>query len=337
MSFRKLLFGAALLGLAAIALPTWLPKMGTLGPVLDAMGLDDVLEKVGEALLIAAFLAATVDLFVKDRLVREVVRDVSSAIRGADLPKDLRDEYSAICDTRVFRESLELEYELQWLPSNKDFVQLTAMSTFRMQNYANSPQPYAHVVSVQKPFRPMKPFAQITVVGAVGVLDEKHKAIEYALEAKDDKDLGTDNETGTESVWQRNVMIPPTRDRQPSNLPRLWCTTVQVFPRDHSDIFFSVLPTIGKRIKVRHPPELSVQVEFGHRLAHLADKRQAGTWSLPVGFVGNSILMIEWRSRPTPPALASDEGTTPAGLAAEASIMIEAEVTDGEPDRQVLS
>ena len=78
---RAVLASSAVLGLACLAFA------GQFIP-----GVEGLFHGLGEALVIAVLLAVTVDAYVKNRLTREIVKEVSPFIMGSDLPQEMRNE-----------------------------------------------------------------------------------------------------------------------------------------------------------------------------------------------------------------------------------------------------
>ena len=88
MSFRAVLFWTAVAGLVLLLLP--LEKELPFTNIIEVA--KDVRVGLAEALIIAVFLALTVDQYVKRRLTEEVVRNVSSYMMVSELPQTLRQE-----------------------------------------------------------------------------------------------------------------------------------------------------------------------------------------------------------------------------------------------------
>lgn len=284
--FRFVLAGSALAGAILIAVSTLRPEMGAPLPHL----VTDLMLRFGEALLVAAFLAATVDLFVKERLTREVVREFSPAMIAHDLPRPLQEEVRNISLFEVFRESLEIDYTIEEMPG-KNLVTLRTKVRYRHHNYADTPRKAWHLIEVQKPFAEleMADFDSIPSAGASNVFDEGGAGANYDL-----RRVGEDS--GAFRKWRHAVWINPSRR---SGVPAMfWNETLQVLPREYCDPFVSLHPTIGIKVTVSAPAGMLVDVSFAHRLEKKTEKfppTNPRTWQLDVGFLPNEMFVLQWR------------------------------------------
>ena len=107
-----------------------------------------VLEKVGDALIIASILGIFVDLRAKTEVIREVVRDVSSHIIGRHLPPPVREEINHYLLAEFVRPMWELTYTLTDSASTKAVVQLEIRSQFDIDNMMSSARPYTYTCEV---------------------------------------------------------------------------------------------------------------------------------------------------------------------------------------------
>lgn len=287
--FRFALAGSALAGAILIAVPTLRTQMGAPLPPLAA----DLMLRFGEAFLVAAFLAAVVDLFVKERLTREVVREMSPAMIAHNLPKPLQEEVRDISLFELFRESLEIEYTIEEMPG-QNLVTLRTKVRYRHHNYADTPRKAWHLIDVLKPFPElgMADFDSIPNAGASNVFDEGGVAANYDL-----RRVGEDN--GSLRQWRHAVWVNPSRR---NGIPAtFWDETAQVLPRDYCDPFVSLHPTIGIKVTVNAPPGLLVDLSFAHRLRKRAQKlpaRTPPTWQLEAGVLPNELFVLRWRPAP---------------------------------------
>lgn len=284
--FRFALAGSALAGAILIAASTLRSDLGAPLPGLVA----DLMLRFGEALVVAAFLAATVDLFVKERLTREVVREFSPAMIAHDLPRPLQEEVRNISLFEVFRESLEVEYRIEEMPG-QNLVTLRTKVRYRHHNYADTPRKAWHLIEVQKPFAELAiaDFDSIPSAGASNVFDEGGANANYDLR-------GVGDDSGGFRRWRHAVWINPSRR---SGVPAtFWHETLQVLPREYCDPYVSLHPTIGIKVTVSAPVGMLVDVTFAHRLAKRTTKvppHDPRTWQLDVGFLPNEMFVLQWR------------------------------------------
>lgn len=255
-------------------------------------------EKFGEAFLVAALLAGTVDLFVKRRLVREVVADVSPYIMGHALPSEIRHEIREMSVIDLYRTGFELDYELLPIPGEADFILLKVSTKYRLHNISDEAKSYRHTLFVQKPHRPTGHIVQIPNAGAKGVMECKHGTL---LEYNYEDDLGQDDQLDPFRRWEKIVWIPPLTT--PETAPAFWGITFQVLPSETTDTFYTLTPTIGFTVRVNRPEGMTVTVSFGHRNDAETIKippHNPWTWELQTAFLPWQSVIVDWRVRPTP-------------------------------------
>src|SRR5437870_4022226 len=100
--FWLIVFGAMILGSAAIVASVSLFR----GQEVKR----ELLRGFGEALLIAGFIAATVDQYVKRRLLWETSHDISKYLIGYNLPPEIQDQIRELMGTAIIRQGFEQRY-----------------------------------------------------------------------------------------------------------------------------------------------------------------------------------------------------------------------------------
>src|ERR1041385_1538867 len=180
MSFRTVLVIISVVGLALLMVP--IEAMIPLESIHTV--LHGVRTGLAEALIIAVFLAATVDFYVKQRLAEEIARDVSPHMAAAALPNLLRDEIRVISNVNLYRRELEIEYILdKRVVDGETKIILNCKSSFIIKNVAGTHTPYTHLVSVQRPFGTAPELQSITLMRGKDVLDANGKQADYEHDA----------------------------------------------------------------------------------------------------------------------------------------------------------
>jgi len=255
------------------------------------------IRSIGEALFIAAFLAMTVDAFVKERLARQVSQDVMAAALGYHVPQEIRDEIREIASFRTIRRDVDLMYNITPYEGSNDHVWVNATLEFEIENLTDVPQPFRHMIWVQKPFRFKEPLQQVLYAKATGL-----GAADYELQAADLPQRDVPGEHAVE--WCRDVVI------QPHAKARFWSKSVQIHPAEHVDTFWLVQPTIGVKVRVYTAATTDVSVNFAHRRNDDKEVAAGNTWTLRAGFPPQSTITIEWRNKTVPPLV--KDGAAPA-------------------------
>ncbi|MGE0453368.1 MAG: hypothetical protein AB7O37_00680 [Vicinamibacteria bacterium] len=281
----------ASIGVLLIALPSLLaPSPHAIGDIAW-----DLCVKVGEAAIIAALLAATVDLYIKKRLTSDVVRDLSPFLMSANIPTELRDEVHYLCSLRIFRRDLSVTYDISEHPDDPDSVILKARTHYKVENISDAPLPFRHLVLVEKtPTPDGTQIASIENVGASNVFDESGKKIDFNERSAAGVSLGAPSPSGFEQIFERSIWVPPLSSGGPS---QIWSETRQVFSRENSDAFFSSHPTIGKKVVVNKPAWMNVRVDIPHRSVQAMKRppHDPTEFENRAAFLPMSAHSIQWR------------------------------------------
>ena len=112
-----------------------------------AIALGGIGKPAGEALIIAAALAVSVDRYVKLKLRDEIARDVFFAALGTHLPAELKREVLALSEYRLARRDLHVTYTIA-RSENPQLVNCKIDVNFTMHNFTDLPEKFAHQVSV---------------------------------------------------------------------------------------------------------------------------------------------------------------------------------------------
>lgn len=239
----------------------------------------------GEALFIAGFLAATVDLFVKRRLAIEVSQDVLAAALGFHVPDEIREEIREISSFKIIRQNVDLTYRIRPYETSDAYVWVDSELEFEVRNLTDSPEPFKHLIWVSKPFNYLGLIRQVVYAKAVGVEPG------HAYELTDDDLTPLDLPIDQAVEWCRTERIPAR------GTARYWSRTRQILPAEHTDIFFLVQPSIGINVRVYTDESLSSNVRFGHRKDSQKEEAGGNTWRLNAGFTPWSAVTIEWRKK----------------------------------------
>ena len=248
---------------------------------------DVFVRSIGEALFIAAFLAVTVDLFVKDRLAKDVSRDVMAATLGYHVPREISDEIREIASFKAIRRNVDLVYRLSPYDASADYVWADSDLEFEVENLTDTPQPFRHVIWVEKPVRYSGVLEQVLYAKASGLGGGQ----DYELK---NGEISQTDVSGQHAVeWFRAVDIPAR------SKAKFWSKSRQILPVEHVETFQLIQPSIGAKVRVFAEANLSIstEVNFAHRSNERTQKAGGNTWQLDVGFPPYSTITIEWRKR----------------------------------------
>jgi len=307
MSFRAVLI-CALVG-ALILLIAPLETLLPFTTILETLA--HIRTGIGEALLIAVFLALTVDSYVKKRLVADIAVNVSSYMMVSELPTTLRQEFHELTRIHLYRR-IDINYKIERTSENQ--VLLTGETSFTLFNVRGENEPFRHYVAVQKPFRDIPGFKSLLNISAKGVLNAEGHIADYDEDATA-KELGAPDVTGTHMEWQRDVHIPKRGQAD------FFAKTVQILPEEHEETFLSVMPATHTNVRVDYPADITVSVIFGHRLrgsVSATPKGRPSQWTLDSAMLPYQPIIIEWRKIKSPPKLLTGRVETGTANAADA-------------------
>lgn len=99
-------------------------------------------KSTGHAFIIASILSLTIDLFMKKRLVREVLQNVDKVLIGYDLPSELQDKIKDIRETRIIRKDWHFHYRIIPIEGQLDKIKVETQISGQLENLSSQPQTY---------------------------------------------------------------------------------------------------------------------------------------------------------------------------------------------------
>jgi hypothetical protein len=204
----------------------------------------ELLVSVAQALIIAGILALTVDRFIKERLLRELTRDVSQYLIGYELPKEIQDRIHDIMGTALVRHNYQQRYRLA---ADAGQVRAEVELTWEIVNYSSTPRMYAPALYFDRNERPdiqeischsTDKSAAFTMTG-----DKVKKRIEH--------------DGDSVKVRAKDIWIQP----RSSGISYRIFEHYVVTPSVPFDITAMAMPTIGVMVLIQRPEGLKTRVE----------------------------------------------------------------------------
>jgi hypothetical protein len=237
----------------------------------------ELVSRLGEALIISAVLAATVELYTRKRMMRQVVLDVFQYIAGHPLPNQLKDRIKKLVRTDLIRKDLRLRYDFEELDGNR--LTVTLEIEFKLENISSAEEPFQQRLEAEAHDSPR-------VLSMCCVSSEK--AASYELSNVELKE----SESDPRAVFAegKKIRIRPNRD-----IPAITYVIKGkfqfVFPADFSDVFSSLLPTVGTTVvEVGEAPENLEIFISDYRAKHVARLR----WEFNEAFTRSEHFRIRW-------------------------------------------
>jgi hypothetical protein len=107
----------------------------------------ELVRALGEALLIAGFIAVTVDQYVKKRLLWETSHDIAKYLIGYNLPPEVQDQIHLLMGTALVRRDFRHTYMFEEVDGR---IKLTVRGEYKIENCSNTDQPYTPHLDFEK-------------------------------------------------------------------------------------------------------------------------------------------------------------------------------------------
>jgi hypothetical protein len=211
----------------------------------------DLVNKIGDACLIAGLLGIVVDRGLKTQFIQEVVRSASPKLIGQHLPDPIREALFNYFQIRLIRPDWDIEYELTQVENSQDYLKVTSRIQGIVHNCGWEPEEFAFRSSIDPSPRVAPGDAEITRVSArpesgSGGFDE--------FPPDNAKLLQPD---GTK-LFERTVFIPP------GGRYKTVFESVEYRPTSAIMPLFSGTTVVKATIRIRYPRELlEIQVSTG--------------------------------------------------------------------------
>ena len=230
----------------------------------------ELVRAFGEALLIAGFIAVTVDQYVKGRLLWETSHDISKYLIGYNLPTEIQDQIRGLMATAIIRRDFEHRYILT--RRSEDQLQLTIETGYSIFNCSNT----------AKDFTPRLDF-------------EKHEGptvLEFRCDSADRKavDLKRGNQElvekqdGVLSISLKKIRLQPAAKSISYRVSSKWSRLVNTAD---SDILSFAAPTIGVTITAEYPEGISF-------VAGSATVETENRWEFQTLFLEGQHIHVRW-------------------------------------------
>lgn len=275
------------------------------GKILHIPG---VLEKLTEALLVAAVLALTVDAFLKREFAEEVIKKVAPYFVGYGLPDKVIHELEWIRDIQVYMDGMQLDFELEEC-GKSDRLLLRITSSYNVRNRSTVEQSFIHSLACQRPKD--GECTNLQSAGANGVVLKGSPELKSYL--YDEIQLGDQIEMIRSNPlqfppeiselvkddelwrsWAKQIWVRPEQPGQ-QVFPRLWGISTQEVALDGYHPHFFSRPVKGLTYSIKSRVSgIKMSVFVGHRGRQDATPSGEDTYSLDVAFLPWQGLMVKW-------------------------------------------
>lgn len=228
---------------------------------------------LGDAFVIAALLSATVDQYVKGRVLHEVTDDISKYLIGYRLPEQLQDRIRAIMQTRWILRDFEVRIRFRTI--NARSLEVDVNRSERVQNISSETQQYEDCIVFSKL--------------------ERKRVIELRCDSDSSEDTYHFDEQSVLHVEEsgqirhvgRSVKVPPASDTERD----FQFSKRYVAPHSFSskEVFTFTQTTIGASIQVIDAPEGVI-----FHLTPAPDQSAHLRWTYNRLFLPGEQIAIQW-------------------------------------------
>jgi hypothetical protein len=245
-------------------------------PILD----ETFAHSLGHALVIAAILAITVDVYLKERVLREVSSDVSKYLIGYRLPEEVQDRIRALLQTRWIRRNCTIRFRLTELVAKPGFVKIDLVVSKDLENITTEEEAYQDTYEYEKHLS-----EKILEMRCDSSDTRATYRIEGEALTKEKRD-----EPGVMQASGKKVKIPPAHE----SLGRYYRFSTRYeseYPNNYSDIVSFDQPTIGVIFEAECPIEFRVS-------APAADVFTHNRWEYRRLFLPGEHIRFRWERIP---------------------------------------
>ena len=240
-----------------------------------------LLEKVGEAMIIAAVLAFIVDKALKRELLSEVTRDALSVAAGHTLPDPIKEAIADIIQQPYARKNFVIEFTLTELPENPHHVKLHMHTSYEVISLTHGRQEYVVRSSIERP---------------QNIIVEDSKLLNFDLSGPTvvsliERDLSAARkEDSFYYIYEQRLLLSPK-----GKMPLEVSTCRSIICEDNGNYVLDVLEfTIGVDIVLLSNDRFEWDVHFGF---HKEFGRHENCWSCSGVFLPGQFIRVSWKRK----------------------------------------
>jgi hypothetical protein len=233
----------------------------------------ELVDRFGEALLIAGFLSMTVDQYVKKKMLQEVSYDVAKYLIGYELPAEAQDRIKELMGSRIIRENYEVHY-LATKVATPDKLRLEVTISYYVKNITNHDEAYQQHLALEKHDSPV-----------IIELSCQSSDVKAAYSQKG-KDVFAVHE-GVVEAYGPTIKI---RSAKKGFTYRISDMHSVIQPEEYSDLISFLAPTINVKVTANFPPGFT----FVAPREDVSDQPAADTWEYNRLFMPTEHIRMRW-------------------------------------------
>jgi hypothetical protein len=265
---------------------------------LPSKPLVEIVRSLGEAVFIATVLAATVDLYVKQRTYREISADIFKFLIGYGLPDEFKNRIrELVTNSDLIRSECTIEWTLEPVQGEPNSVKLGYSVVYKLSNISDRAVRYQFKTS-----RGVDDPVETTVTRLWGRSPNSNAS--YEMTGADLTPEAAD-ETGREWIRGKAFEVPADSVRHGLEFS-VGAEYESKLSGRQFDYHGFAAPTLGASVTVRHPQDFKIYLSPPLSPPH---KPRLGTvvstWKYDRLFFTHDAIFIRW-SRIPPPVSASN-------------------------------
>lgn len=246
----------------------------------------DLVNKVGDACIIAGLLGIIVDRGLKTQFIQEVVKAASPNLIGQHLPDPIREELLKYFQIKLIRPDWDIEYEVTLIDQSPDYVRVTSRIQGIVLNCGSETEEFALITSIDPSPKAAPGKAQITRVSAnpesgPGGFDE--------FPPDNAKLLQRD---GT-ILFNKSVSIPP------GGRYKTVFESIEYRPISAMMPLFNGTPVVKATLRIRYPKDLlEIVVSTGTRTNLPSESTLWGDeWEISTALLPDQCIVANWNPK----------------------------------------
>lgn len=236
---------------------------------------------LGDALFVAAILALTVDLYLKERVVKEIAKDTSKFLIGYRLPEEIQHRLKDLLQTQFVRRDCRIRLRFVKLENDAKHIKLETTWSEELQNITNQELTYQETIEFEP--HDVGKFLEMRC-------DSEDPKANFRFLADELKPLPIKGELGRFEVRGKKIKIPPQRTTN----GRKYFFTLRyetTFPIRYSEMSGFGKTVINVILEADCPEDLVVS-------ADVADVFTPNRWEYKRVFMPGEYVSYRWEPRP---------------------------------------
>lgn len=261
----------------------------------------ELLDKIGDAAIIAGLIGIIIDEGLKSKFIQEVVRAASPKLIGQHLPESIREALLSYFNIVFIRPEWEIEYEITKLDKFPEYLCITSRIQGIVQNCGRDTEEYMLISSLDPapakigPGEALITHVSMTPESGTGGFEETHPDNSKLVQPDGTK------------LFKRSVLILP------GGRFKTVLETIEYRPISSIMPLFTGTTVVKSIVRIRYPKELlDIQVSTGTSTNFKPEPTVWGAqWEIPIALLPGQSIVTTWNPKEEKPGVPKDEPPIP--------------------------